>query len=99
MNPNTGEIIYGDADVIDRHGKEHGVHMVPVPENMVSELNNMTSAQRKEWAHANRPLANRPSLDAVVESEVDLTTSQNKALEKKERKRKLRLQQIAQTKG
>lgn len=86
MNPNTGEIVYGDAEVIDRHGKEQGVKMVPVPEKVRSALENLSPHQRQMWAKAHRP-----SLDQLVEAGADLTASQKKSLQKRERRRQAAL--------
>lgn len=93
MNPNTGEIVYGDAEVIDQHGKEHGVQMVPVPEGRVAALNNMSPQHRRLWARVNRL-----SLQETVDAGIELTPTQSKALSKQERKRQRRLKELARAK-
>lgn len=91
MNPNTGEIVYGDAEVIDRYGKEHGVEMVPVPENVASLLQHMPYGARMAWWRRNRP-----SLEQLADQPAGLSAGQQKAVAKKARKQRARLARLAQ---
>lgn len=54
MNPLNGDIHYGDAEVIDRIGKKIGQELVPIPEDAITEVTAMNTAQRKNWAKQER---------------------------------------------
>ena len=86
MNPNNGDIYTGEAlkqfELAMKEGTEEKVQMVPVPEKLVSALNNLSPHQRQMWARRNRP-----TLDQLVEAGADLTAVQKKTLQKRERRR------------
>lgn len=87
MNPNTGEIHYGTAEVvINRFERQSGTFFVPIPQEEASAVQGMSLRDRKKWAKENRA-----SLDELVESGAQLNSTQMKALAKRERKQAKRL--------
>lgn len=90
MNKDTGEIVEMSIDEAKELEKQFAKglnqHMVPIPNDKLSALNNLSIAQRMAWARSQRP-----SLEAVVAAGAELTPTQRKAHEKQERKRQQRL--------
>lgn len=54
MNPLNGDIHYGDAEVLDRIGKQIGKELVPIPEDIIETVESFNTAQRKNWAKQER---------------------------------------------
>ncbi len=59
MNPDTGNIHYGSAEVLDRIGKKVGAELVPIPEEELPTVEAMNTSQRKAWAKRQRKGASR----------------------------------------
>lgn len=89
FTPPTIEPSYGKATVVDHKGKSVGTPQ-PSPNTsaLIEMLKAMPHGQRQQWFRDNRP-----SLDAMKEHGAQLTPSQQRSLDKRERKNKARLEQ------
>lgn len=84
MNPKNNEPLYGGAEVIDRHGHSAGAPSSKAPPKNIAtwELMNMGYGARMAWWRRNRP-----SLAQLAETPAGLSNGQQKAFDKRARKR------------
>lgn len=83
MNPSQEKPLYGQAEVIDRHGKAAGAPAAKMsPEDAISALQRMGYGARMAWWRRNRP-----SLEQLAKQPAGLSASQQKAFDKRARKR------------